>query len=134
MSDAEYPNPTLLIESDGGLLRDPLKAELKRWRLYYNCRSDFPFLAAVDNGTISTQIRVQHIAILGVVEVIDNTDVGPEPKGEHLPMGSLREEHRRNLERRRQRKGKRNEPTWWLEFEAYAVFDEGGVTFYGERR
>ena len=31
---------------------DPLGATRQLWRVYFNRREDFPFLAAVDNGTM----------------------------------------------------------------------------------
>jgi hypothetical protein len=107
-----------------------LRPERLRWRLYYNCRDHFPFLAAVDNGTIASQIRVQWVQLRKVQQVEGHTDMGPRP--DLVPRGQVLngwiEEDLRG-----KRKGKPNEPTWWMEFDAIAVFGGGGVTFYGER-
>jgi hypothetical protein len=92
--------------------------ERKRWRVYYNCRDHFPHLVAVDNGSIASQIRVQWVAMWKCMSIAGNSDMG-WPRTAHPEIAA--------------RKGKPNEPTWWLELEAFAVFENGGVKFYGER-
>lgn len=96
--------------------------EPKLWRIYYNCRADFPFLVAVDNGTIATQVRVQWYEC--EPRTRGNTDMGPKNYQRGIfysqPEHSLRE----------QRKGKHNEPTWWIETFAIAEFANGGVQFH----
>lgn len=100
----------------------------KTWRLYFNRREDFPFLAAIDNGTIASQIRVQNVRMIEVRHAEGVTDMGPSP----FRIGSTDPWERKQEDLRRARKGKHNEPTWWIQFEAIAVFENGGVTFYGE--
>lgn len=101
--------------------------KLLRWRLYYNCKEDFPFLAAVDNGTISSQIRIQRVTLCNVIQSWADTDIGKISASAVTTMNDLCYVPNRDL-----RKGVKNEPTWWIEFDAIAVFADGGVTFYGE--
>lgn len=103
---------------------DPLRPRLMRWRVYYNCRDHFPFLAAVDNGTIASQIRVQFVNTENVRYLRSSTDMG-QRHSDPIKVGKL--EVQRSF-----RKGKQNEPTWWIEFNAFAEFAAGGVTFHGE--
>lgn len=109
---------------------DRFTAQKMRWRLYYNCRDHFPFLAAVDNGTIASQIRVQWVKLENVHQVEGQSDMGPKPQ--LVPRGQILNGWIEQ-DLRARRKGKHNEPTWWLEFDAIAVFGGGGITFYGER-
>ena len=127
-----YPDPVLEnnIRELGRQLReeDDRRPQRKTWRVYFNRREDFPFLAAVDNGTIASQIRVQHVRMEKVDHAGSVSDMGPNP---------FRDDTRDPWERtaadlRRARKGKHNEPTWWIQFEAIAFFENGGVMFYGE--
>lgn len=100
--------------------REPInRIAYKRWRVYYNCREHFPHLAAVDNGTVQSQIRVQHVLMRDCVEIFGNSDMG-KPRSASQEIDS--------------RKGKPNEPTWWIELYAFAVFENGGVIFHGGDR
>jgi hypothetical protein len=98
-----------------------------RWRVYYNCKEDFPFLAAVDNGTIASQIRIQRVTLCNVLQSWADTDMGKISASAVTMASDLYCVPNREL-----RKGVKNEPTWWIEFDAIAVFTDGGVTFYGE--
>jgi len=100
------------------------KPQEKVWRLYYNRGGDYPFLTAVDNGTISTQIRVQWVTLYDIRHQYGATDKGPKRDGVCAAMTA----HMRD-----RRKGVQNEPTWWLEFIGTAVFEAGGVAFYGNK-
>ncbi len=83
---------------------------MRRWRVYYNWRQGLPKLGAVDNGTIKSQRTVEHVTI-------------------HASVGDIRSAS--NM------KHAQNEPTWWLEMKANAVFEgvnKNRVTFYGEAK
>jgi hypothetical protein len=98
-------------------IRQPLtEIQRKRWRVYYNCREHFPHLVAVDNGSIQSQVRVQTVTFVECDYLFGNTDMG-KSKSLNLEIA--------------QRKGKQNEPSWWIELDAYAVFENGSVVFHG---
>lgn len=94
------------------------RIERKLWRVYYNCREHFPHVVAVDNGSIESQIRVQKVDFYRCGQMFGKSDMGV-PRNATPQIAA--------------RKGKPDEPTWWLELEAIAVFDNGSVTFYGVR-
>jgi hypothetical protein len=103
-----------------------MNEDVELWRVYFNRREDWPFLVAVDNGTVKSQIRVQWFRAESV-DIHGNSDVGMSRDSVIFPeMGS-------NGIRISARKGKPNEPTWWIEFEATAEFVQGGVIFRGAK-
>ncbi len=110
----ETPNDEPMVER-----RPHVKLDRKRWRVYFNRRDDFPALWCVDEGEISSQIRVQHVSLVEI-NAFGNTDMGRQVNRTDQPIASLR-------------KGKQNEPLVWIEFEAIADFGAGGVVFYGAR-
>lgn len=127
MSSLPAPYLTTELEHDRPEERTQ-NPKRKTWRVYFNRREDFPFLAAIDNGTIASQIRVQSVRMENVHDAAGVTDMGPSP----FRIGSNDPWERKAEDLRRARKGKHNEPTWWIQFDAIAVFENGGVVFYGE--
>lgn len=125
MSHTAYLMDQINLE-EASTRRDQMQ-DPKRWRIYYNRRDDWPFLVAVDNGTIATQIRLQWFEC--ETETRGDTDMGPwkprpsAPDAVNAVFKNLREA----------RKGKHNEPTWWIETFAIAEFKEGGVIFHEPR-
>lgn len=96
-----------------------VEKEPKLWRVYYNCREHFPHLCAVDNGTIRTQIRVQWFRTEGQVDMTSGTDMGRN--GADMAAAYEGPTYVRD------RKGRPNEPIWWMECHAIAHFQGGGV-------
>lgn len=109
--------------------RKEIEPKRKYWRVYFTCKDFFPHLGAIDNGRIDSQIHVQWIAVRGTT-LRSATDMG-HSKDEYIrvePLSSIDAPQCKVADR----KGKQNEPIWWLETEAIAVFRDGGVELIGD--
>ena|ERR1700744_1086403 len=105
------------MEYQDGLPRVPAAA-VKRWRIYFNRKDDFPIIWCVDEGDISSQIRLGRIS-LERVDAFACTDlIAPNKHRQRLPFEAMPRHP--------------NEPAAWIEVQAKAIFELGGVTFYGK--
>lgn len=97
----------------------------RRWRVYYAWRGSWPYLAAIDEGTIATQRLLKWVqAERGF---ITKTDVGRRGRDLiQVGRGAARQASTYYVERR-DRRGKLNEPTWWIEVYGVAQEIDGGV-------
>jgi len=82
---------------------------LKKWRIYFNKKEDYPCIWSVDQGSARTEIRVQWFSVAGL-PVSAGHRFGPQPPNNH-EFGE-------------------NEPTAWIEVNnCGACFQDGGVVF-----
>jgi hypothetical protein len=111
--------PTEIYDNEPRPWADP--PENLRWRVYFNCRVDYPVIWCVDNGTVETQVRLnwvdfQNVSANGATCLTGSNSTRPWRHRNGLP-------------------GKRphNEPYAWVELDAIAIFHDGGVSFYGSK-
>ena len=79
---------------------------MKRWRVYFNKKEDYPCLWSVDEGSAASEIRVQWVSLRAIAGWTHHS-----------------------LSRRTLRDAAKEEPCAWIEFEGFARFQEGGVVF-----
>jgi len=82
-----------------------MAGDRKVWRVYWNRIEEAPQVWSVDQGDVSTEINVQWVGFSNVIGILSAQDL-------------------KNTDARK--------PTGWFQFEARAVFGNGGVMFYGE--
>ena len=78
---------------------------MKRWRVYFNKKEDYPCLWSVDEGSAASEIRVQWVSLRAIAGRTHHS-LPPYPPGRS-----------------------KEEPCAWIEFEGFARFQEGGVVF-----
>lgn len=95
----------------------------RRWRVYYSWRGQWPNLAALDQGTVATQVVAKRV----VCDVPFTTQTDMRKPGKHLlPVGLTRLAGEDYIQRK-DRRGKPNEPTWWIEVYGVATIDKRGT-------
>lgn len=102
----DRPNINALIEQPW-----ERAAESKRWRIYFNKREAFPHIWSVDEGTSDSEILVKWFTINNAFQGSSGHNLYPT-SGQNQYVDP-------------------NGPCAWIEIVARAVFENGGVTFYG---
>lgn len=82
---------------------------MKRWRVYFNRQQDWPMIWCIDQGDISTQIRVHWVKIQGV-KLEGGTTISQKPT-KRIP----------------------NEPVAWFEVKGKLRITNGVATITGKR-
>jgi len=83
------------------------------WRIYFNCKQDYPIIWCIDQGDILSQIRLRYVRLIGCDGNTATDLISP------------------TATRKRRSPRRANEPHAWISVLATPVFDGGGVTFYG---
>jgi hypothetical protein len=82
---------------------------MKRWRVYFNRQQDWPMIWCLDQGDISTQIRVHWVKMKGVK--LEGATVIEEKPKKRIP----------------------NEPVAWFEVHGMLRIKNGVATITGKR-